>query len=90
MEEVLEAPLLGPGREDGLQGGFPEALDGREAEADLGGTGDGEVQLALVDVRTEDVQAHLLAVLDVLHHVVGAARLGGEETGHELSAEVGF
>ena len=90
MEEILEAPFGLAGGEDGLQGGLAQPLHGGKAEADLPGAGDGEIQVAAVDVGTQDLEVELLAVLDVLDHVIGATGFGREQTGHELGEVIGL
>jgi hypothetical protein len=56
-------------RDDRLDAPTPDALDGVQAEADLA-LDDGEVDLRLVDVGRQHLDAHLVARVDVERHLV--------------------
>ena len=90
MEEILEAAFGFARFENGLQRRFAEAFHRRETKTDLVVAGDGEIKARGIDVGTQHLDALFPAVLDVLHHVIGAAALGAEQACHELHGVVGL
>ncbi len=80
------AELLARG-DDGFDGIAADVLYRSQAEAD-GFSMRGEVCVRYVDVRGFDGNAHLAALVDVLHHIIGAAGDRSEQRRHELDGIV--
>ncbi len=61
--------VLLPRRQDGFNGLFADALDGAQSESN-GITFDGEVVVAVVNIRREDRYSVIAAVIHVADHIV--------------------
>src|ERR1051326_2939718 len=82
-EERLEAADAAARLEDRLDRSLSDALHSAEAEADVRADY-GERVVRFVDVRRQDLDAHLRRLVDELHHRVGAVHLRGHQRGHEV------
>ena len=74
-------------RNDGFYCALTDILHGAQPEPDRF-AGGREVQIALIDVGRKHRNAHLPALVDVLHDLVHVARLRGEQGRHELDRVV--
>ena len=77
-------PAVGAGGDDRAARRLADVLHGVEAEADLA-LDDGEVDLRLVHVRRQHLDAELLARVDVVRHAVLRVHDRGDERGHVLA-----
>ena len=73
--------------ENSLDRVFAHVLDGAQPEAD--GFADGsEIEIARIDVRRKDGDAHAARFVDVFHHFFGVARFRRQQRGHEFDGIV--
>ena len=91
VEGRLEAAGPLPGRDELLDGRLADALDRGQAEADVAAL-DREAEVARVDVGRQDLDAHLVALADVLDDLGRRPALGfrGQQGGHEVDRVVGL
>src|SRR5216117_893102 len=79
MERGDAAAQLRTRGEDRIDGALAEPFDRREAEPDARAALDGEIQLALVDVRRQYRNAALARLGEIHRELVGVLRLDREE-----------
>ena len=85
FEQGIEAavPVL-PHADDGLYGALANVLYRAEPEADLLVAGGREIPERGADVRRQDADSHVAALVEVQPHLVRVAQLCSEQGGHEL------
>ncbi len=91
VERGGEAAALLAGGQDLADGRLADVLDRRQPEADVPAL-HREVEIALVDVRGQDVDPHVAALADVLDDLGGRSALGfgGQEGRHEVARVMGL
>src|SRR6185437_7593160 len=89
LENRRELPDVLAGLENGIDGSASNVLYCREAEADCIAMRR-KVRSAEIDVRRFDGNAHLAALVDVLHHLIRTARLRSQQRRHELHRIMSF
>ena len=87
VREGGEGPSLPPFLQHIVDKTPAHPLDGHQAEADVF-AGDGEVGLRLVDVGGQQGDAAVLALGDILGHLLAGVQHGGEQGGHVLPGVV--
>ena len=82
-----EIPLLALGQ-DGVDRGLAHALDRAQAVEDLAVVAGAEGIVGAVDVRRQNAQPHLAALLDQRYHLVGVVHVRRQHRGHEFRREM--
>ena len=82
-----ELAALGPGRDDRLDGALADVLDRQQAEPD-GVALDGELEVAAVDVRRQDLDAHPAALGDGRRDLLLVRPERGQDRGHVVDRVV--
>jgi len=85
----VEPAAFHPRGNDRFHGRLPDALDRAQPEAD-GVAIRREAPVALVDVGRQHLNAHIAALVDVLHHLGRVAGFRGQQRGHEVERIMGL
>ena len=89
IHESLIFTVLLSGFDHSAGGGFSDVFDCAEAEAD-GLAVHGEINIAAVNVRRQDRNAHFAAFVDKECNLFGAVYFAAQHRGHKLHRIVGF
>ena len=99
MKQVFEPADFFPRSDNLLDGLFADAFDRSQAKTDeafglfaavFAVINDGKINKTVVDIRRQDIDAHVAALANVLNNLLGVAHFVGQQGGHILDRIIGL